>query len=217
MRSVEVIIEKLHQLQTNYQSNKALILTESDLKCQLFRLIYELFPIDNSTFSEEITGCAVHSEVKFFDEDGKLTLVPDIIIVNTENISIYHSTEYVFKKGIPQYRSNPSKNFTIAGGAILIELKFCRDKIGINDTDIISYQNDINKMIRIKEIIERQTSGEEKVYGIFAAFNKTNNGNEKFQEFRQNNIINEDINIFYGTGLVDFNNTTQFPFSNLDE
>lgn len=216
-RSLELIIEKLTELQKNYQLNKALILTEDDLKCQLFRLIYELFPTSESTFSSDIKGCAVHSEVKFFDEDGKLTLIPDLIVVNTENISIYHSTEYVIKKGKPQYKNNPSKNFTIAGGAILIELKFCREKIGINDTDIISYQTDINKMIRIKEIIESQTNGEEKVYGIFVAFNKTDNGRDKFQQFQLNNNGNEDIKIFYGSGLVDFSNSTQYPFSYIDE
>ncbi|WP_123947306.1 hypothetical protein [Chryseobacterium pennae] len=215
--SISLIIRKLQELEQIFQENKALILTENDLKCQLFRLIYDLFPISHETFSPDIKGCAVHSEVKFFDEDDKLTLVPDLIVVNTSNISIYHSTEYEIIKHTPVYNSNPSKNFTIAGGAILIELKFCRDKNGINDTDIFNYQQDVDKMIRLKEIIENKNNGNEKVYGIFVAFNKTNLGENKFQIFKNSNNHNDEIKIFYGTGMVDFANTTKNPFNYIDD
>lgn len=215
--SVSLIIGKLQELEQNFQENKALILTENDLKCQLFRLIYDLFPTSQETFSPDIKGCAVHSEVKFFDEDGKLTLVPDLIVVDTSNISIYHSTEYKIVKHVPAYKPNSSKSFTIAGGVILIELKFCRSKNGINDTDIFNYQQDVDKMIRLKEIIENKNNGQEKVYGIFVAFNKTNIGEDKFQNFNNLNNHNDEIQIFYGTGMVDFANSTQNPFNYIDD
>ncbi|PZU16618.1 MAG: hypothetical protein DI622_11425 [Chryseobacterium sp.] len=217
VESVNLILQKLQELQVTYNQNKALILTEDDLKCQLFRLIYDLFPRNSETFNPEITGCSVHSEIKFFDELGKLTLRPDLIVIDPGNISIFHSTEYTMKRSGPEYNQLSSKNFTIAGGAILIELKFCRNRSGINQTDIIDYQSDIDKMQRLKSIIESNSYEQEKVYGIFAAFNKTNNGEAIFEDFKSRNSDKEDLHIFYGSGNVDFSTNSRRPYDFIDE
>lgn len=209
---VDLIIEKLEILETEYQQNKALILTEDDLKCQLFRYIYDIFPRNLETFNSGITGCSVHSEIKFFDEDDKLTLIPDLVVVDPGNISIFHSTEYTMKRKGPKYNKIPPKNFAIGGGAILIELKFCRNRIGVNATDVINFQSDVAKMHRIKSIIESRSNGDDKVYGIFVLFNKTNNGSEIFQSFKNGNSNDEDIRIFYGSGLVNFSEISKYPF-----
>lgn len=101
-RICNIVLQKLQELQVTYNQDKALILTEDDLKCQLFRLIYDLFPRNSETFNPEITGCSVHSEIKFFDELGKLTLRPDLIVIDPGNISIFHSTEYTMKRSGPE-------------------------------------------------------------------------------------------------------------------
>lgn len=207
--SVKKIIDKLKELEITFQQNQAMILTEDDLKCHVFRLIYDLFPISARTFSREIKGSAVHSEVSFFDGYGKLTLKPDLIVVEPKNISIFHST--IFDDRRQMYQTNSSKDYSIAGGSIVIELKFCRRRDGIQNRDITSYQADINKIKKIMRIVETKSPSDEKVYGILAVFNKTNNGYEIFEDFKNKNQT-EDISIFYGTGNVDFSQSTQYSF-----
>lgn len=208
---VEKIMGLIRELELEFQNHKALILTEDDFKCHLFKKIYSLIPNKLQTIDSDITGSALHSEVKFYDDNNNLTLVPDLTIISPQNISIYHSVEFrVTRKG-PKYGRLPSKSFEIGGDAIIIELKFCRDKNGMNSEDIQKYKEDFDKIERLQEIVRRRSRGHDKLYGIVAVLNKTDNGKELFDSFKESNN-NDNIRIFYGTGLVNFNNANHYPF-----
>jgi len=208
---IDRIITELQNLEREFQAHKALLLTEDDLKCHVFKRIHSFIPDNSQTIDSGISGSALHSEVKFFDEDGKLTLVPDLTIISPSNISIYHSVEFRITNKGPKYGPLPSKSFEIGGDAIIIELKFCRAHVGILESDIVSYQNDLDKIKRLQTLVTNRSSGRDKLFGIIVVFNKTDIGKPLFEGFQDRNAEESRIRIFYGSGLVDFSNSNHYP------
>jgi len=207
---VEKIIGFLKEIENEFQKVQGLILTEDDLKCLLFSRLYgSLSPA--ATIDNGVSASAIHSEVKFYDEEGLLTLIPDLCIVEPRHISIFHSVEFKIERSYLtyEYKKLPRKSVEIGGNTIIIELKFCRDKNGISEADIVSYNNDIAKIKKLQEIVLRRSSGNDKMFGVFAIFNKTNGGVELVKpilETEESRILT-----FYGTGLVDFTKEHRFP------
>lgn len=194
------ILQKLTELESEFQSNKGIILTESDLHCLLFRKIYDLFLHNVPTFNSEIKGSPLHSEIKFFNEKGKLEFSPDITIICPENYSIIHSiAEFVIKEDKIVYKPTSSKEFEFGGDSILIELKFCREKTGIKN--ISSFKRDLSKIRKIRKIVKGKDS-KANIYGIIAIFNKTDNKSEEFDKFLKYHQCEQDTLIRYYTGNV---------------
>ena len=186
---LEKVLEKLDELQSDFQENKGIILTEHDLQCLLFHKLYDLFTHDKETDDIEIKGSPLHCEIPFFDEERKLRLRPDIAIIDPKGYSIIHSIE-------DRYKETPSKEFSFYGDAIVIELKFCRAKRGI--TKIEGFENDFEKIKKIKGM-----NSNNRIYGIVAIFNKTDKRSKIFDEFRQEAAKFEpDIKVRYYTGNI---------------
>ncbi|MBX2989127.1 MAG: hypothetical protein KF802_14650 [Bdellovibrionaceae bacterium] len=99
--------------------NRALVLTESDLKCQVYSalMVPREFGELANTFDHGIRGSSVHTETKFFDHNGLLRQAPDLVVTDPRRISITQRLD-----GDPV----PSKGFHFDGPAILIELKFLK-------------------------------------------------------------------------------------------
>src|SRR5688500_7133930 len=136
------IMAELQALEIEYQNHKALILTESDLQCHLFNRVRSRFPNNEPSMDSHITGSAVHSEVKFYNEHNKLLIIPDLTIIDPHDVSIYHSVEFSMSPNGPRYGPLPSKDYQFGGDALVIELKFCRKKGGINSKNVKHYQKD---------------------------------------------------------------------------
>jgi len=85
---LNIISEELRDLEREFQAHKALLLTEDDLQNHLFNRIRNRFPDNLHTMDRGITGCAIHSEVKFYDLNGQLTLIPDLCIIPPGELSI---------------------------------------------------------------------------------------------------------------------------------
>lgn len=202
MREVfDNVLIKLRELESEFQENKGIILTEYDLQCLLFRKLYDLFSHNEATFDPQIKGSPLHTEIKFYDENGKLMYRPDITIIRTENYSIIHSVADTisFKDGTRRYKDVPSKGFEFYGDTIIIELKLRRAKNGINDVE--SIKNDWGKIKKIKELVER---GGSKAYGIVAIFNKTDKISDNCLEIiNELNNLDQDIRVNYYTGKYD--------------
>jgi len=195
----EQILEKLSEIELDFQENKGIILTECDLQCLLFHKIYELFAHNQETFNPQIKGSPLHSEIKFFNENGKLFYQPDITIINPDSYSIIHSIEdFTIKDDRIKYKPTSSKEFEFGGDAIIIELKFCRTKNGI--TKVGSFKDDLRKIKKIKKLVERNSQS--KVYGIVAIFNKTDYISEEFDKFIKSHSANSDILVKYYTGKL---------------
>ena len=213
LEMLNIITEELRDLEREYREHKALLLTEDDLQNHLFNRIRNRFPDNVHTMDRGITGCAIHSEVKFYDQNGQLTLIPDLCIIPPGELSIYHSVMYgtTPKKG-PKYKRLPSKNFEFSGDALVIELKFCRKKGGINAKDILTYKNDLEKIKHLQQIRSTRTQGRNRILGILAVFNKTDTGSTRFENFVRENPTDGTIKLFYGSGLVDFSQFDPYLF-----
>jgi hypothetical protein len=64
--TITSIVAELHELEQTFQHHKTSILTEDDLKCQLFTRIQAILPGTFNTMNPGITGSVLHSEVKFY-------------------------------------------------------------------------------------------------------------------------------------------------------
>jgi hypothetical protein len=89
MEHIDKIIVKIRELEKEYQDSQGMILTEEDLQCHVFRIIHPLFHDDLDTMDSGIRGSQLHSELKFFDEQDKLSIVPDITVLDTARLSIH--------------------------------------------------------------------------------------------------------------------------------
>jgi hypothetical protein len=193
------ILEKISELELDFQRNQGIILTEYDLQCLIFHKIYDLFTHDQRTFDWNIKGSPLHTEIKFFNENGKLFFRPDITIIKPENYSIIHSiADFVIKNDKIKYKPTSSKEFEFGGDSMIIELKFCREKQGI--TNINSFKSDLRKIRRIKKLVEKD--GVSKVYGILAIFNKTDRKNIELIDFIDSNEFDNEISVKYYSGKV---------------
>mgnify|MGYP003454760617 FL=1 len=123
------ILLKIEEIERDFQANQGIILTEDDLKCLAFHKFYNLFQHNLPLFNSTLKGSPLHSEIKFFNQNGKLFFRPDITIIKPENYSILHSiSDFVIKDDRIIYKATSSKEFEFGGDAIIIEFKFFRGK-----------------------------------------------------------------------------------------
>jgi len=71
---LDVIHEKLSKLELAWKRMQGMLLSEDDVKCHLFRLLHEenQFLASYETRDSNIYGTPIHTEIKFFDENGEL-------------------------------------------------------------------------------------------------------------------------------------------------
>ncbi|RFM28392.1 hypothetical protein [Chitinophaga silvisoli] len=203
---VNRILVEIDALESDFQQHKGSILTEGDLKCQLFSRLQSIIPPPSATMNPEITGTSLHSEVSFFDGNNKLTMLPDITILHPKNLSILHSTEVSISSEGIRYEEYPTKKYTFGGDTIIIELKFCRNEAGLKASDIRRFKKDIEKIIMLQNLSSERTYGRSKIHGIFVVFNKTNIGKSTFESMHVNYNSRERLHVLYKTGGVNFIN-----------
>lgn len=201
---IKNIIDVISELEVEYQLCNGLILSEDDLKCHIFRKIYPLFDNHQLTMDKGIYASPIHTEIKFFDENDKLTLIPDITILNPRDLSVVHSLRYTIKSNGIKYLKASKKEFEFGGDTIIVELKFCKTKSGINARHVDTYQNDIDKIKRIQNIIETRSLNRNKVIGLFIVFNKTDLKSQSFNNFKDQNPDSDTLKIIYKTGNFTF-------------
>ena len=198
--SVGPIIEaKIKEIEKEYQQSQGLILTEDDLKCMLYRKLMEIPKLSKITRTEDphIFANSIHTEVSWYDDNRKLTIKPDITILEPKNLSILH--------GCFNYDARlPSKQFEFYGKAIILELKFIRNKTGIRNATLNGpIRKDFEKIERLFERVESQNKPDE-VFCYFIIFNKTNIKCKEFDRFIEQNGQSNRHKILYGTGNVHF-------------
>lgn len=205
---INAIITRIKELEIEFQSSQGLILSESDLKCNIFRKIYSLFEHSVITMDNGILASPLHSELKFFDMEDNLKIIPDITILDTNNLSIFHSIKYEITSHGIKYLKPTGKQFEFGGDAYILELKFCKNKHGISRKNYIFYKKDIEKIKRLQEIVNIRSDGGNKIFGLFAVFNKTNKRPDYFDELFDSD--SEYLKIVYCSGKVDFNRNDRY-------
>jgi hypothetical protein len=110
---------------------------------------------------------------------NKLTIRRDISVINPAHLSIFHSVEFEVKRGAGSFNQYSSKCFEVGGSAIMIELKFGREQQGISDVELSLYRAGLKKISRLQKIVRDRSNGADKIYGIFAIFNKNRHRQRK--------------------------------------
>lgn len=197
------IEQKIAEIEQEYQKTQGLILTEDDLKCLFYRKLMQIPNLSKRTRTNDkkIYAKPIHTEVSWYDDDGKLTIKPDITILEPEHLSILH------KYGGQGKLRLPSKQFAFYGKAIIFELKFVRNKTGITLKSFNGSNNSIMKDYdKIQKLFERLESQERpnEVFCYFVIFNKTNIKCSEFDSFIQQNGESSRHKIIYATGNVNF-------------
>ena len=209
LSDIESIIRNIEK---DYQRTQGLILTEDDLKCLIYNKLAFLLKNRHRPFSrfqqedrvnylpawkaETIDlgtfASSVHAEIPWYDEDNKLTIRPDITILEPNHFSILHGLNGL---------KLPSKQVEFGGQGIIFEIKFNRFKSGISPKFFMRIKGDFYK---IQGLFERlKNNGKEKdLYCFFIVFNKTDLKCSEFRHFLNQNRIGIGYRLLYGTGLV---------------
>ena len=115
------------------------LLTEGDLQCLLFRELSSIAAFSTPVPSHDahILATPTHAEVSWFDTNRRLTIKPDITILDPQQLSLLYK--------IGSVKAPPSKQFHFTGNAFIFELKFVRGPKGIQKTALASIQKDFKK------------------------------------------------------------------------
>jgi len=158
-----------------YRYNQGLILTEDDLAGLIYGRLRSFFLNPHTanksglrwcmrTQDRRIKASPVHLEVPWYDAEGSLRIRPDITILEPNQLSILHR----YGDGLRL----PSKQFEFAGNAIIMELKFVRQKTGITENTMKAIRSDFNK-IQDSLVAYENTNLRGRLYCFFIVFNKT--------------------------------------------
>ena len=197
-----VIESSLRQIETEFQAIQGMILTEDDLKCCIYNKLSENYPdliTPMQTEDRQINAPMLHTELSWYDKHGRLTIKPDITILDPGFLSVLH------KSGAEKVKL-PSKSYSFRGNAILMELKFIKNKTGIGKSTITGkLQKDVNKIKRLFARLEDQDAPYD-LFCYFVVFNKTNKKCPEFEQFIQkiNNEAQSKYRMIYATGNVNF-------------
>ncbi len=191
----------ISEVEKDYQKTQGLILTEGDLQCILYQRLgkYSIFSKSKPTSDKMVLSPSLHTELSWYDDQRRLTIKPDITILDQKYLSILHGTGDKAKL--------PSKSCSFGGDAILLELKFIRSKGGIRAKTVEKeLRKDLNKIDRLLQRLDDQHAPY-KIFCYFVVFNKTDIKCREFELLEQsiNHPENPRYKLIYGTGKVKFN------------
>ena len=134
------IEQAVEGLADEFRRIPALLLTEDDLKCNVFsRLMLDPeLARPSESADPRILATSLHAELSWFDEKDRLFLKPDLTVIEPRNLSISRSMQ----NGV----RFPSKGCHFTGNAIILELKFCRRQGGLTRRDARNISSDISKI-----------------------------------------------------------------------
>lgn len=204
--SLRAIKDRIAAIEDEFRENQALILTEDDLKCLLYRELSMIFGLSGRRKTQDtgVYGTPIHTEVSWYDREERLSITPDITILEPEHLSILHGIGKRGKVNLPL----PSKGCRFVGKAITFELKFVRQKGGITPHVVSRIKNDYDK---IQVLHDKYVSSglADQLFCFFVIFNKTNNHCRRFAEFLESKKRDSWSEIVYATGKVEFPGVSQ--------
>lgn len=201
-RRIRSIVEKtIKEIEDEYQEIQGLILTEDDLISIIFHKLSKNYPKvvkPQPTEDESIHAPMLHTELSWYDKNGKLTIKPDITILDPRYLSILHKND--------ERVNLPSKGCSFRGDAILMEIKFVKNKTGIRQATIDGpLRDDIQKIERLFKKLEDQGAPYD-LFCYFIIFNKTDIKCREFERFQEltNGHQGGKYKMIYATGKVVF-------------
>ena len=190
---LETIRNIVSEIEQEYRACPGLFLSEDDVKCMLYKKIYEY--IDRTpqghlrpTVQERILASPLHAEIKYLDASGKLSIRPDITVLDPQCLSITESSGDI---------EIGRKGFVFHGSATAIEIKFCKSRTGINRRFVDRIRGDCAKLEEIKGRLFSENDASFK--GAVVVFNRTSKKDASLNALLRDYEKNADINVFYAT------------------
>jgi len=196
-----LIEQAVTEIENEYKQSQGLILTEGDLKCLLYSRLIQNNELSQRMLTQNhgIYAKPVHSELSWYDENNKLSILPDITIIKPENLSILSG-----HPGDPKLPNLPSKQYRFRGSAIIFELKFIRNKTGITPKTFSgAIEKDFLKIKRLHDKLFSQGVADE-MFCYFIIFNKTDKKCQEFERFFTQDSQSDWHKVIYCTGDVRF-------------
>jgi len=176
---------KIQNLFHEAHLNKALILTETDLQCQLYMKLNEINVLSEITDTDDgfLTN-KIHTEISWFSDNNtdRLSIRPDITLLEPQNLKITSGFN-----GTPL----PSKGLHSVDGGIIFELKFDRNLRTISEKTFEGVVKDIRNFETIYNRFLDNGLGDW-IYGYFVLLVKSNNTERNIEKI---NRIQHELNI----------------------
>lgn len=188
---IERIVASLAE---DYKDCQGLLLTEDDLKCHLFSRLFQIPEIRHPlpSFDPHISASFIHSELSWFDKKERLTIKPDITILDPSGLSILRGINLPL----------PQKGCQSISDAIIIELKFCRNKTGVSKQFIKGVKKDVIKLKRLMQFL-RENGGSYRFFSFLIIFAKVSKNNRSLSQVISKNQ-QENFKIIFHSGDVQF-------------
>lgn len=174
-------------LESSFKTSPGLILTEVDLQCLLYKELYEILEHNIETEEAGIMGSPLHTEIKYYNSERRLSQTPDIVLLDPSQLNIGRNIY-------------SSKKFQFCGSSIAIEIKFCRKKNGISPKDVRLYRGDVEKLIDIHNL-HYSIGNDAFFFGYFIIFSKSSDKCSEFDAFINEYSSHPVIRIFYGNSV----------------
>lgn len=191
------IEEKIDELYNLAYENKALILTEVDLQCQLYMKLSEINLLnDISETDDGFTTNKIHTEISWYSDNNRdrLSIRPDITLLEPENLRI--TTRF---DGTPL----PTKGLESIDGGIIFELKYDRNLQTISEKTFDGIIKDIQSYETIYNRFQMNGIGH-LIYGYFVLFIKSTQSeinmrkiNRLLHEFEIRNLNENNCKFIY--------------------
>ena len=182
------------EIEAECQLVPGLILSENDLQCLLFERLRTTLRTQNQiciqTDNEHIRASPIHTEIKIFDENLRLILRPDIIVMSPGSLSLVNDDEV---------RLIARKGFVLFGSAVFIELKFAKFPKGIDLKETNKIAGDCQKLDGIKQRLYPNTESADMI-GCVVVFNRTDVRCEAFNNLAIRQANSTTSKIIYATG-----------------
>ncbi len=134
-----LVLKAIEEFKEKFIKSKGLVLTESDAHCYLYKSLFEVgFGKIEPSADPEIMTNYIHSELSWYDDNRKLTIKPDITIISPKHISLIRNLNFIARI--------PSKQYSFSGNAIVIEIKYIRNRSEITQSKLQLIKKDITKV-----------------------------------------------------------------------
>ena len=176
---------KIKELADNATINKALILTETDLQCQIYKKLSEIKKLNKfSNTDDGFLTNKIHTEISWFSDNitDRLSIRPDITLLEPRNLRITSRFN-----GTPL----PSKGLHSIDGGIIMELKFDRNLKTISEKNFRGIVKDIQSIETIHNRFDNNRIGYQ-IYSYLILFSKAPNSESNMQKIRR---IQQELNI----------------------
>ncbi|MFM7424312.1 MAG: hypothetical protein ACKO7W_04845 [Elainella sp.] len=186
------------EVQKEYQNIQGLILSEHDAQCLLFGKIqthllsnnFLSIPSDDTT--PQIFVSPLHTEIRFLDDNNKLLISPDITILDKGIRLIREPNE---REGASKIIK--SKGFVFYCSALVIELKFCKNKTGITPAFTRKIEQDCEKIDGLRRLYSENQP--ETLNGCVIVFSRSNRKCQEFDDLMMRYSNHPVVRILYAT------------------